>query len=261
MRLKDRVAVVTGANSGIGRAIADCFAREGAVVIVVALNQPRIDQTVTEIIAAGGRAAGCRVDVSQQEQTRALMDQVAAEHGRIDILINNAGITRYRPFATTTGADWDMVLNVDLKGVFFCAQAAAPHMARQEYGRIVNISSAAGTGSTPGASAGSPGATAPYAAAKAGVNMLTKTLARELGPSGITVNAVAPGTFPTPISTSTRTPEQLAEHLARRKKTIVLERIGTLEELAKSVLFFASDDSSYVTGQTLCVDGGRFDRM
>jgi NAD(P)-dependent dehydrogenase (short-subunit alcohol dehydrogenase family) len=261
MRLKDKVAVVTGANSGIGRVISDCFAAEGATVVVVARNQARVDETVAAIKAAGGTAIGYLADVSQQQQVRELMDKVAAECGRIDILVNNAGITRYRPFATTTGEDWDMVLNVDLKGVFFCAQAAAPHMARQRYGRIVNISSAAGTGSTPGASAGSPGATAPYAAAKAGVNMLTKTLARELGPHGITVNAVAPGTFPTAISTSTRSPEQLAQHLENRKKTIVLERIGTLEELAKTVLFFASDDSSYVTGQTLCVDGGRFDRM
>jgi NAD(P)-dependent dehydrogenase (short-subunit alcohol dehydrogenase family) len=261
MRLKDKVAIITGANSGIGRAIADCFAKQGAIIAVVALNQERIDKTVEEIQAAGGRAAGYRVDVSQQEQTRELMDQVTAAFGRIDILVNNAGITRYRPFATMTGEDWDLVLGVDLKGVFFCSQAAAPHMIRNQYGRIVNISSAAGTGSTPGASAGSPGATAPYAAAKAGVNMLTKTLARELGPHGVTVNCIAPGTFPTAISTSTRTPEQLAEHLENRKKATVLRRIGTLDEVATSVLFFASDDSSYITGQTLSVDGGRFDRM
>jgi NAD(P)-dependent dehydrogenase (short-subunit alcohol dehydrogenase family) len=261
MRLKDKVAVITGANSGIGRAIADCFAAQGAIVVVAARNEARITQTVEEIKAAGGRAIGHQTDVSQQEQTRTLMDKVADACGRVDILVNNAGITRYRPFASMTGEDWDMVLGVDLKGVFFCSQAAAPHMIRQQYGRIVNISSAAGTGSTPGASAGSPGATAPYAASKAGVNMLTKTLARELGPHGVTVNCVAPGTFPTAISTSTRTPQQLAEHLENRKKATVLQRIGTLDEVATSVLFFATDDSSYITGQTLCVDGGRFDRM
>ena len=261
MRLKDKVAIITGANSGIGRAIADCFAQEGAIVAIVARNQARIDQSVEEIRGAGGKAFGYQADISDQQQTRETIDRIAAEHEQIDILVNNAGVTRYRPFATMTGEDWDLVLGVDLKGVFFCSQAAAPHMIRRNYGRIVNISSAAGTGSTPGASVGSPGATAPYAASKAGVNMLTKTLARELGPHGITVNCIAPGTFPTAISTSTRTPEQLAEHLENRKKATVLRRIGALEEVATPVLFFASDDSSYITGQTLCVDGGRFDRM
>ena len=261
MRLKDKVAIVTGSASGIGRAIADCFVKEGAIMIVADLNQAGIDKTVDEIRAAGGKAFGYRVDVSQQEQVRETMDKVAADHGRIDILVNNAGISRYRPFATMTGEDWDVVLNVDLKGVFFCAQAAAPHMARQKYGRIVNISSSLGTSATPHRTAGSPGGSAAYAAAKAAVNMLTKTLARELGPYDVTVNAVAPGTFLTPLSASTRTPEEVADHLDHRKKTVVLARIGTLEELANSVLFLASDDASYVTGQILSVDGGRFDRL
>jgi NAD(P)-dependent dehydrogenase (short-subunit alcohol dehydrogenase family) len=261
MRLKDKVAIVTGGNMGIGLAIANCFAKEGATVVITARTQSLIDQAVEAIRAAGGKAVGHRTDVTEPEQIRALMDKVASDHGRIDILVNNAGVTRYRPFATMTPEDWDIVLNVDLKGVFFCCQAVAPYMRKQQYGRIINISSAAGTGSTPGTAAGSPGATAPYASAKAAVNLMTKTLARELGPDGITVNCVAPGTFPTAISTSTRTPEQLAAHLEARTKTIVLRRIGKLEEVATPVLFFASDDSSYVTGQTLSVDGGRFDRM
>jgi NAD(P)-dependent dehydrogenase (short-subunit alcohol dehydrogenase family) len=261
MRLENKVAIVTGSASGIGRAIADCFVKQGAVIIVADLNQAGIDKTLGEIRAVGGRAFGYRVDVSRQEQTRDLMDKVADDHGRIDILINNAGISRYRPFATTTGEDWDLVLNVDLKGVFFCSQAVAPHMERQHYGRIVNISSALGTGATPHGTAGSPGGSSAYAAAKAGVIMLTKTLARELGPHGVTVNSVAPGTFLTPISASSRTPEEVSDHLEHRKKTVVLGRIGTLEELADTVLFFASDDASYVTGQTLFVDGGRFDRL
>ena len=261
MRLKDKIAIVTGGNMGIGRAIADCFAAEGATVIITARTQSLIDQSVEEIRAAGGKAFGIRCDISQVEQIREMVDKVVADHGRIDILVNNAGVTRYRPFATMTPEDWDIVLNVDLKGVFFCCQAAAPYMRQQKYGRIINISSAAGTGSTPGASAGSPGATAPYASSKAGVNLMTKTLARELGPDGITVNCVAPGTFQTAISLSTRTPEQLAEHLKARANVTVLRRVGEVSEVATTVLFFASDDSSYVTGQTLSVDGGRFDRM
>ena len=153
------------------------------------------------------------------------------------------------------------MLNVDLKGVFFCVQAAAPHMIRQAYGKIVNISSALGTGTTPHNTAGSPAGSAAYASAKAGVIQLTKTLARELGPHGINVNCVAPGTFLTPITSSTRTPEEVAEHIAYRTKTVVLNRLGTLEELANAVLFLASDEASYIAGHPLYVDGGRTDRM
>jgi NAD(P)-dependent dehydrogenase (short-subunit alcohol dehydrogenase family) len=189
------------------------------------------------------------------------MGQVVERHDRLDVLINNAGVSRYRPFASMTSEDWDIVLGVDLKGVFFCSQAAAPHMRRRQYGRIVNISSALGTGATPHNTAGSPGGSAAYASAKAGAIMLTKTLARELGPDGVTVNCVAPGTFLTPMSATTRSPAEVEEHLAHRKKTVAIGRIGSLEELANPVLFLASDDASYVTGQTIFVDGGRFDRM
>lgn len=261
MRLKDKVAVITGSASGIGRAIADRFVAEGATIVVADMNADGIERTVQEIRAMGGQASGQQFDVSDQAAVKQAMAQIVEEHGRIDILVNNAGITRYRPFATMSAEDWDIVLAVDLKGVFFCAQAAAPFMVERGYGRIVNISSALGTGASPHGTAGSPGGSAAYASAKAAVIMLTKTLARELGPSNVTVNCVAPGTFLTPISATTRTPEQVQEHLDHRKKTVVLGRIGTLEELANSVLFFSSDESSYITGHTLPVDGGRFDRM
>jgi NAD(P)-dependent dehydrogenase (short-subunit alcohol dehydrogenase family) len=261
MRLKDKVAVVTGSASGIGRAIADRFVAEGATIVVADMNAEGIERTLEEIRAAGGTASGQQFDVSDQAAVKDAMARIVAEHGRIDILVNNAGITRYRPFATMSAEDWDMVLAVDLKGVFFCAQAAAPYMVERSYGRIVNISSALGTGASPHGTAGSPGGSAAYASAKAAVIMLTKTLARELGPSNVTVNCVAPGTFLTPISATTRTPEQVQEHLDHRKKTVVLGRIGTLQELADSVLFFSSDESSYITGHTMPVDGGRFDRM
>jgi NAD(P)-dependent dehydrogenase (short-subunit alcohol dehydrogenase family) len=261
MRLKDRVALVTGGASGIGKAIADTFAREGALVVIADKNEHAIPLAVEDLVKMGGKAVGCALDVADREQAHACAERIVANHGRIDILVNNAGVSRYRPFASMSSEDWDIVLGVDLKGVFFCSQAVAPAMIRQQYGKIVNISSALGTGATPHNTAGSPGGSAAYASAKAGVIMLTKTLARELGPHGVNVNCVAPGTFLTPMSATTRTPEQVAEHLEHRKKTVALGRIGTLEELSNSVLFFASDESSYVTGHTLHVDGGRFDRM
>jgi NAD(P)-dependent dehydrogenase (short-subunit alcohol dehydrogenase family) len=181
--------------------------------------------------------------------------------GSIDILINNAGTTRYRAFGTTNAEDWDAVLGLDLKAVFFCSQAAAPYMVRQQYGKIVNISSSLGTGSTPHIGSLSAGAAAPYASAKGAVVQLTKILARELGPSGVNVNCVAPGFFLTPLISTTRTPEEVEEHIRLRTEMAVLKRPGKVMELANSVLFFASDESSFVTGQTLFVDGGRTDRM
>lgn len=261
MRLQNKVAVVTGAASGMGRAFMDRFVREGAIAIVADINAEGIERAVEELTRSGATAAGYRFDVSDRDQVQGAMAQIAKDHGRIDILVNNAGISRYRPFLTATAEDWNTVLDIDLKGVFFCAQAVAPFMIEQQYGKIVNISSALGTGAAPHLTAGSPGGSAAYASAKAGVIMLTKTLARELGPAGVTVNCVAPGTFLTPMSASSRSPEEVREHLEHRKKTVALGRVGTLEELANPVLFLACDESSYMTGQTLFVDGGRFDRM
>jgi len=261
MRLKDRVALVTGGASGIGKAIAERFAGEGALLVIADKNEAAIPGAIEDIARLGGRAVGCALDVTDREGVHAGVQDILKRHERIDILVNNAGLSRYRPFLTMSSEDWDIVLDVDLKGVFFCSQAVAPAMTRQQYGKIVNISSALGTGATPHNTAGSPGGSSAYASAKAAVIMLTKTLARELGPHGINVNCVAPGTFLTPMSAMTRNPQEVAEHLEHRKKTVVLGRIGTLEELANSVLFFASDESSYITGHTLFVDGGRFDRM
>jgi NAD(P)-dependent dehydrogenase (short-subunit alcohol dehydrogenase family) len=254
VRLKDKVAIVTGSGSGLGKAIA-------LRLVVADINQAAIDTAATEIAAAGGKAVGFQVDASSRSQVHAFMDRVAARFGRIDILVNNAGVTRYRPFATTSDEDWDIVLNLDLKGVFYCAQAAAPHMVRQRYGKIVNISSSLATGTTPHHTAGSPGGSAAYASAKAGVIQLTRTLARELGPSQVNVNCVAPGFFLTPLTSATRSPEEVKDHIEVRTRSAVLNRAGKLEELADVVLFLASDESSFVTGETIRVDGGRTDRM
>ena len=160
MRLQRRVAIVTGAASGIGKAIANRFAAEGALVIIAHKNESAIPPAIEDIKAGGGQTAGIAVDVTDRPQIQAFMSEVVETYGRIDILVNNAGITRYRPFLTASAEDWDLVLNVDLKGVFFCVQAAAPHMIRQAYGKIVSISSALGTGTTPHNTAGSRAAAA-----------------------------------------------------------------------------------------------------
>ena len=261
VRLKDRVAIVTGAGSGIGRAIADRFAAEGAVAVIADVNVEAIEKAVAEIRAAGGRAVGRRVDVTRRDEVAAAMADIARTEGRIDILVNNAGITRYRAFEELDDADWDAVLGLDLKAVFHCAQAVAPYMVARRYGKIVNISSSLGTGTSPHVGDLSPGCSAAYASAKAAVIQLTKTLARELGPSQVNVNAVAPGFFLTPLTGKTRTPEQVKDHIEYRTSLAVLKRAGKLEELASVVLFLASDESSFISGHTIPVDGGRTDRM
>lgn len=204
---------------------------------------------------------GFKVDVTNRSQLKEMMKAVAGKFGRIDILVNNAGVARPRPFLMMDDDDWDFVLGVDLKGVFYCVQAVAEYMIEQRYGKIVNISSGAGNGGAPSGGGGSAAGTSNYAAAKAGVIQLTKTLARELGPYGINVNCIAPGFVLTPMTYVTRNQQEAEEHVAARKKNVVLNRAAKPEDIANGVLFFASDESSFISGQLLCVDGGRSDRM
>ena len=169
MRLQGKTAIVTGSGSGLGKAMIKRLAAEGASVVVSDLNQNAIDSVVGELRAAGHTAMGVKVDVTQRDEVKALMATVAAQLGHIDILVNNAGITRHRSFKTMNDEDWDLVLGVDLKGVFNCVQAVADTMIQQRYGKIVNISSNSGNGGSPHATAGSAAGNANYAAAKAGV--------------------------------------------------------------------------------------------
>jgi len=256
-----KIALVTGAASGLGKAIAARLIADGMHVVVADINQHGIDATLKEFQADTPHASGYQVDVSRRDEVQAMAEEITRKLGRIDVLVNNAGITRYAPFPEAADEAWDPVLSIDLKGVFYCCQAVAPVMKAQGAGKIINISSAAGTGTTPHHAAGSPGGSSAYASAKAAVIQLTKTLAREVGPSGINVNCVAPGFFLTPLTYSTRTPEQVEEHVRVRAEATVLKRSGSLSELAAAVSFLASDDASFITGHTIPVDGGRTDRM
>ena len=243
-RLDERVAVVTGASRGIGRAIAIELARQGAKVIVnYNQNADAAQEVVTAIHSAGGEATAVRADVSDFSQAEALIKQAVSDYGQLDILVNNAGTTRDMVIMLMTEADWDEVIRTNLKSAFNCSKAAVKVMMRRRYGRIVNITSVAGI-------AGNAGQTN-YSASKAGLIGFTKALAREVAARSITVNAVAPGFVPTDLTSTL--PNDLKD---ASLKTIPLGRWGTPEEVAYAVAFLASDEAAYITGHVLSVDGG-----
>jgi 3-oxoacyl-[acyl-carrier protein] reductase len=244
MGLAGRRAIVTGAASGIGLAIARRLAEDGAAVAIADIDERAAAAACAGLEAAGRQAVPLRVDVSRAEDVAAMVARAEGALGGLDILVANAGIGGMRPFLEETVEHWRRVIDVNLTGVFLCGQATARVMARQKRGRIVNIASVSGIRAGSGRVA--------YGTAKAGVIHLTKQMALELGPLGITVNAVAPGPVDTPLTRADHTPETRAAYHAM----IPQERYGTPEEIAGAVAFLCGDDAAYVNGVTLSVDGG-----
>ena len=244
MSVRDRVAIVTGAARGIGRAIALGLAADGAKLAVVDMLAEPLAETVELCTAAGSpMAKAYTLDVTDESAVEKTVDAVAEAFGRIDILVNNAGITRDDLLMRMETSAWDAVIAVNLKGTFLMTRVAARHMIRQRRGRIVNIASVSGLVGNAGQ--------ANYSASKAGVLGLTKTTARELAARNITANAVAPGFIETDMTAV------LGDAVKEKAKAnIPLRRMGQPEDVAEAVAFFASDESGYVTGQVIAVDGG-----
>lgn len=251
MKLKDKVALVTGGGTGIGRAISLEFANEGADVAVSSRNVDNLKKVCKEIEEKGRHAIAVPADVSIKQQIDEMVKKVIAEFGKIDILVNNSGISRKIPITEFPEEDYDAVMNTNVKGVYFCTQAVAKHMKERKYGKIINISSTAALGAiAEGQSV--------YAISKFAVNGITKSSAIELGPYGINVNSICPGRILTSLVRSTRTPEEVEKFIEGGKKWSVLGRLGTVEDIAHLALFLASDDSSWITAEIIGSNGGRF---
>lgn len=244
MKFEGKVALVTGASRGIGRAIALTLAAQGADVAVnYAGSEAAAKEVAAEIEAMGRKAFVIQADIASTEASTAMVDAVVKEFGRIDVLVNNAGITRDGLLMRMKEEDWDAVITTNLKGVFNCTKAAIKYMMKQRSGSIVNISSIVGVMGNAGQ--------ANYCAAKAGVIGFTKATAKEVAARGIRVNAIAPGFIKTDMTSVL--PEKVVEAMLAG---IPLNRLGETEDIAKAVLFLASSDANYITGQTLHVDGG-----
>ncbi|BCU82574.1 3-oxoacyl-ACP reductase [Polycladomyces abyssicola] len=249
MRLKDRVAFITGAGRGIGKAIARRFAQEGAKVCLTDIDEAGVHASAEELEKEGLTVFATRVDVADRDQVEAAVEETVNRYGRLDILVNNAGVIRDNLLFKMTDEDWETVMNVHLKGAFFCSRAAQKYMVEQKYGRIINISSTSALGNRGQAN---------YAAAKAGLQGFTKTLAIELGKFGITCNAVAPGFIDTEMTraTAARIGVYFDKLVEEWMKEIPVGRVGKPEDIATACLFFASEEASFVNGQVLYVAGG-----
>ncbi len=240
---EQRVAIVTGASRGIGAAIAKRLANEGRRVILMSRSAAPLEALAAEIESTGGAANACPVDVSDASAFTDAIDSVVKEHGRLDVLVNNAGITRDNLALRMSDEDFDEVINVNLKSVFVACRAAARPMMKGRFGRLVNIGSTSGVVGNAGQ--------ANYCAAKAGLVGMTKAFARELGSKGVTANVVAPGFIQTDMTANL--PEDATKKFT---EALSIRRLGEVEDIASAVAYVQSDDAGYLTGQTICVDGG-----
>jgi NAD(P)-dependent dehydrogenase (short-subunit alcohol dehydrogenase family) len=242
-KLADQVAIVTGAGQGIGAAIAERLARDGASVVLADINEDQVQRTAEGLKSRGSDVLASIVDVTKKDQVSDMVDQVVARFGTVDILVNNAGIIRDGFVANISEQDWDQVIDVNLKGAFLCCQAVFPVMKERLEGKIVNITSRSWLGNIGQAN---------YSASKGGLVSLTRTLALEFARYQINVNAVAPGLIDTPMSRGM--PERSQERLLRMQPT---GKMGTVDDISAAVSFLASGDAGFITGQVLHVDGGK----
>lgn len=243
--LEGKAALVTGGGKGIGRALALALAEAGADVAVASRTQSDLDKVAEEIRGKGRKALAVSADTVDRQSVANMVEKTVNEFGRIDILVNNAGYATTTPFLKITEEEWDRILNVNLKGYFFAAQAAGTHMLKARYGRIINVSSAMGTAPL--------GFMAHYAASKGGVDSMTKSLALEWANRGITVNAIAPGYFLTDITRSAHSDDKMNNLIVQKTP---MGRWGELDELTGIVVYLASEASKYTTGAVIPVDGG-----
>lgn len=246
--LKGKIAFITGARRGMGKADALELAKCGAKVVVTDISLEDCQKVVEEINKEGGEALAFKVDVTNKKEIEEAVEGTVKKFGRLDILVNNAGIAQFKPFLDLTEEEWDKTLDINLKGQFLCAKACAKEMVKNKYGRIINIASVA---------SGQVGIGFPniahYCASKGGIVAMTEALALELAPHGITVNVIAPGMIETPMIDPVKQDRESFEGILKR---IPLGRVGKPEEVSKLVAFLASDDSSYMTGSMVVIDGG-----
>ncbi|MCG2778287.1 MAG: 3-oxoacyl-ACP reductase FabG [Desulfobacterales bacterium] len=246
MKLKDKIALVTGSSRGVGRAVALGFAKQGANVVVnYTSNENAANEVVETIQSMGCKAIAVKADVAQKAEAENLVNSAIDAFGRLDILVNNAGFTRPAMMIKMTEDQWDQVVDIHLKGAFLCAQAAGLHMKEQKSGKIINVTSVAGIVGTVGQ--------INYSAAKGGIISMTKSIARELARYNVCANVISLGIVATDMTETIRSDEKLKEIYMNR---ILLKRFAEADDIAPAFVFLASDESNYITGQLLCVDGG-----